>query len=232
MKAVDRPFASTSTTVDPQAETLRLFQEHGAALYRFCRSVLRHTGDAEDVVQETFLKLLHHLQHDGDTRNLKSWLFTVAANGCRDRTRWRLRWLPWKPSVTTGRLTDRRWSAEADTQVARKAFRALAPRDRLLIAPSAGTFIQGHCSRVRDPRAVGWPSAGASLGQVEETMRCLTDIEVQAVVDGEASDECARMRTPARRVARESMSGGPDGNDASLIDADGCRHGTPSRALA
>ena len=67
MKAVDAPLASTSTAVDPQAETLRLFQEHGTALFRFCRSVLRDTGDAEDVVQETFLKLLNHLQHGGDT---------------------------------------------------------------------------------------------------------------------------------------------------------------------
>ena len=89
MKTVEASVAPTSTTVDPQAETLRLFQEHGTALYRFCRSVLRDTGDTEDVVQETFLKLLHHLQHDGDRRNLKSWLFTVAANACRDRTRWR-----------------------------------------------------------------------------------------------------------------------------------------------
>jgi RNA polymerase sigma-70 factor (ECF subfamily) len=148
MKAVDRPFASpatptcptpatTSTTVDPQAETLRLFQEHGAALYRFCRSVLRLTSDAEDVVQETFLKLLHHLQHDGDTRNLKSWLFTVAANGCRDRTRWRLRWLPWNAERDDRPVDpiDDEVHLKADTtRVARKAFRALAPRDRLLLS--------------------------------------------------------------------------------------------------
>jgi len=148
MKAVDRPFASpatptsttpatTSTTVDPQAETLRLFQEHGAALYRFCRSVLRHTGDAEDVVQETFLKLLHHLQHNGDTRNLKSWLFTVAANGCRDRTRWRLRWLPWtaERDHRTVDPVDEEVRLKPDTTgVARKAFRALSPRDRLLLS--------------------------------------------------------------------------------------------------
>jgi len=136
MKAVDRPFASTSTPVDPQAETLRLFQEHSAALYRFCRSVLRHTGDAEDVVQETFLKLLHHLQHDGDTRNLKSWLFTVAANSCRDRTRWRLRWLPWnaeRDDRPVDPIDEVRLQPDATT-VARKAFRALAPRDRLLLS--------------------------------------------------------------------------------------------------
>jgi RNA polymerase sigma-70 factor (ECF subfamily) len=148
MKAVDRPFASpatptcttpatTSTTVDPQAETLRLFQEHGAALYRFCRSVLRHTGDAEDVVQETFLKLLHHLQHDGDTGNLKSWLFTVAANGCRDRTRWRMRWLPWtaeRDHRTVDPVDEEVRRKPDTTTVARKAFRALAPRDRLLLS--------------------------------------------------------------------------------------------------
>jgi RNA polymerase sigma-70 factor, ECF subfamily len=136
MKAVDRPLASTTTTVDSQAETLRLFQEHGAALYRFCRSVLRHAGDAEDVVQETFLTLLDHLQRGGDARNLKSWLFTVAANACRDRTRWRLRWLPWNAERDERTVEP---SAEArlkpdTTQIARKAFRALAPRDRLLLS--------------------------------------------------------------------------------------------------
>jgi len=35
MKAVDASPASTSMPVDPQAETLRLFQEHGTALFRF-----------------------------------------------------------------------------------------------------------------------------------------------------------------------------------------------------
>jgi len=143
MNAVERPLASTTTTVDPQAETLRLFQEHGTALYRFCRSVLRHTGDAEDVVQETFLKLLRHLQHDGDARNLKSWLFTVAANGCRDRTRWRLRWLPWTAERDDRTVDPIEVGLKPDTTEAaraRKAFRALAPRDRLLLSLRAQGF--------------------------------------------------------------------------------------------
>jgi RNA polymerase sigma factor (sigma-70 family) len=143
MNAVERPLVSTTTTVDPQAETLRLFQEHGTALYRFCRSVLRHTGDAEDVVQETFLKLLHHLQHDGDARNLKSWLFSVAANGCRDRTRWRLRWLPWtaeRDDRTVDPIEVRLTPDTTEADRARKAFRALAPRDRLLLSLRAQGF--------------------------------------------------------------------------------------------
>jgi RNA polymerase sigma-70 factor (ECF subfamily) len=137
MKTADASDSSSSAAVDPQAETLRLFQEHGAPLYRFCRGALHHTGDAEDVVQETFLKLLDHLQHGGDRRNLKSWLFTVAANGCRDRTRWRLRWLPWnaeRDDRTVDPIEVRLKPDTTEADRARSAFRALAARDRLLLS--------------------------------------------------------------------------------------------------
>ena len=132
MHTLDRAVSSDVPAADPQAEVLRLFHEHGSAIYRFCRSTLRNESDAEDVLQETFLKLLQHLTSKGDRTNLRSWLFTVAANACRDRGRWRARWLP--------------WSAEADDRVAptaeehddfeqaRAAMRTLAPRDRMLLS--------------------------------------------------------------------------------------------------
>src|SRR5215471_4702415 len=78
-----------------QQEAMGLFAEHGAALYRFCLFTLRQRQDAEDVVQDTFLKLLLHLERGAERATVRSWLFTVAANGCRDRYRVRLRWLPW-----------------------------------------------------------------------------------------------------------------------------------------
>jgi RNA polymerase sigma-70 factor (ECF subfamily) len=136
------PPSSTRSVVDPQDETLRLFQEHGTSLYRFCRSVLKDGSDAEDVVQDTFLKLLHHLQHGGDQRNVKSWLFTVAANACRDRMRWRVRWLPWLAerddrTVEPIDVDVQPKPDNTDVGLARKAFRQLAPRDRLLLALKA-----------------------------------------------------------------------------------------------
>jgi RNA polymerase sigma-70 factor (ECF subfamily) len=140
MKTADASISSSSAAVDPKAETLRLFQEHGTALYRFCRGVLHYADDAEDVVQETFLKLLDHLQHGGDRRNLKSWLFTVAANACRDRTRWRLRWLPWnaeRDDRTVEPIEVRLKTDTTEADRARKAFRVLAPRDRLLLSLKA-----------------------------------------------------------------------------------------------
>ena len=75
-----------------------LFQEHGTAVYRFASVLVRHHQDAEDVVQETFLKLLRHLDAGGDETNLRGWLFTVAAHAARDRQRGRARWVPWLPA--------------------------------------------------------------------------------------------------------------------------------------
>jgi RNA polymerase sigma factor (sigma-70 family) len=130
------PDATRSDPDSPQQEAMRLFAEHGAGLYRFCLFTLRHHQDAEDVVQDTFIKLLEHLEHHADRASIRSWLFTVAANACRDRFRRRLRWLPWSLDA------DRRVSAD-DQELAHaqdeqraalyQAARTLKPRDRLLL---------------------------------------------------------------------------------------------------
>ena len=40
---------------------------------------------AEDIVQESFLKLYEHLQRDGDQSNLRAWLYRVVHNLARNR---------------------------------------------------------------------------------------------------------------------------------------------------
>ena len=128
----DAPDLGEAVPADGQAEVLRLFAAHGSPLYRFCRFTLGRTDEAEDVVQDTFLKLLQHLHAGGNRSNLKSWLFTVAANACRDRMRGRFRWLPWRVDLDT-RVVEP--SDEApDLRLHRAAARSLAPRDRLLLS--------------------------------------------------------------------------------------------------
>ena len=127
-----KEIATPEPAIDPAAEVQRLFDEHGAALYRFARSVLMNTADAEDIVQDTFLKLQRHLQAGGDRSNLRAWLFAVAANACRDRSRWRLRWLPWRAELDTRSVEPE--DEAPDRRRARASFVALAPRDRLLLS--------------------------------------------------------------------------------------------------
>jgi len=134
-----------------------LFQEHGTAVYRFAVVLVRQQQDAEDVVQETFLKLLRHLDAGGDTTNLRGWLFTVAAHAARDRQRRRARWVPWLPAhdgqVPPPVLPDE----DGRLKSARDALQRLPERDRLLLALRAqGLSYRDIASAARiRPASVG-----------------------------------------------------------------------------
>jgi RNA polymerase sigma-70 factor (ECF subfamily) len=119
---------------DFRQSVLALFEEHGAAVYRFALAVLRRREDAEDVVQDTFVKLLHHARSGGDATNLRGWLFTVAANGCRDRMRRRWRWIPWRTEDDFAVGPPTLHDEDGRVAAARNALLRLAPRDRLLVA--------------------------------------------------------------------------------------------------
>jgi RNA polymerase sigma-70 factor (ECF subfamily) len=136
MRTIEFSSRAEPAVTDPSDDVLRLFREQGAALYRFCRVNTGRADEAEDVVQDTFLKLLEHLRRGGDRSNLRGWLFTVAGNGCRDRRRWRIRLLPWQADLDTRAVEPA--GDTRDLRHARAAMRGLSPRDRLLISLRAG----------------------------------------------------------------------------------------------
>ena len=65
----------------------------GAAVYRLAMVYLGRHADAEDVTQETFLRLLYRSPTFADEAHQKRWLLQVTANLCRDQLRgfWRKR---------------------------------------------------------------------------------------------------------------------------------------------
>jgi RNA polymerase sigma-70 factor, ECF subfamily len=163
MMVFDREASAEPHRSEPQDEVLRLYANQATALYRFCRSLVRTREEAEDVVQETFLKLLRHLQGDGDRRNLRAWLFTVAANGCRDRIRGRWRWVPWTaesdartvtPLAQSGDPEERRQAVPEDQAPARRALATLGPRDRLLLSLRAQGLSYADIARAAGIRPV------------------------------------------------------------------------------
>jgi RNA polymerase sigma-70 factor (ECF subfamily) len=54
------------------------------SLYRYLRSLGLAPDEAEDVLQETFLRLAGHLKQGRSDDNLRSWLFQVAHNLAMD----------------------------------------------------------------------------------------------------------------------------------------------------
>ena len=49
-------------------------------LYRFCLSLTCNSAEAEEIVQETFLRALQHSGRLSDDANLEAWLFRIARN--------------------------------------------------------------------------------------------------------------------------------------------------------
>src|SRR5918995_831862 len=56
------------------------YERHHQALYRYCRSILRHEEDAQDALQSTFARAFAALQDERRDFELKPWLFRIAHN--------------------------------------------------------------------------------------------------------------------------------------------------------
>ena len=68
-----------------------LYREHGRRLFAYALGMLGQPADAEDVVQDAFLRLAGHLRAGGEDTNLHGWLYRVATNLGRDVQRARRR---------------------------------------------------------------------------------------------------------------------------------------------
>src|SRR5262249_28589215 len=72
--------ARPAAAVPAEQEVMRLFDACAPALLRYVASFGLQRDEAEDVVQDVFLSLFHHLQRGRSRHHLKGWLFRVAHN--------------------------------------------------------------------------------------------------------------------------------------------------------
>ena len=74
---------SSAETTSPMTVTEKvkaLFEQLRLPVFRYLRRRTRDPGKAEDLTQETFLRLFQHLSENRPLDNPKAWLFTVANN--------------------------------------------------------------------------------------------------------------------------------------------------------
>lgn len=85
------------TSEQPADYMEQMLGRYGNMLYRLCLITLGNESDAEDAVQETFLKLLQKAPEFANPDHEKAWLITVASNKCKDILRFRTRHPLWEP---------------------------------------------------------------------------------------------------------------------------------------
>lgn len=74
-------------------EITELYQRHVDTVYRVCYSYMKNRADTEDMVQDTFIKLISSGVCFQSTEHEKAWLIVTASNLCKNALRhwWRRR---------------------------------------------------------------------------------------------------------------------------------------------
>jgi RNA polymerase sigma-70 factor (ECF subfamily) len=71
---------------DPDAFS-QLFESHSDKVYRLAVGLLENEGEAEEVVQDAFMRLFERLEQFEGRSKLSTWLYRVTYNLCQDRLR-------------------------------------------------------------------------------------------------------------------------------------------------
>ena len=67
----------------------QLMARHGQPLTLYLVRLLRSQAEAEDLAQETFVRVYQHRDRFRPEAKFSTWLYTIATNLVRDRLRWR-----------------------------------------------------------------------------------------------------------------------------------------------
>src|SRR3954470_12247966 len=97
------------TTALPQVDTAAfatVYQRHHQALYRYCRSILRHEEDAQDALQSTMTRAFAALEGPDRELEWRPWLFRIAHNEAVSILRRRRATFELKDAPAAGDLED------------------------------------------------------------------------------------------------------------------------------
>ena len=64
-----------------------LYEEYGRYIYHLCLKLTRNKEEAEDVMQDVWVKVVRYSTRMADVDHMKAWLTTICMNTFRDRYR-------------------------------------------------------------------------------------------------------------------------------------------------
>ena len=148
-----------------------LMERHATPVFHFLCRMLGSEDDANDLAQETFVRVYRSRDRFKQDANFSTWLFTIAANLARNHLRWRAR----HPNV----------SLDAESPETERSLGDALPA--LGDAPSAGLESDERAAAVR-----------AAVAKLPDEMRetvVLVEWEEKRVADA-----AAILNVPARTI--------------------------------
>lgn len=165
---------------------MRAWHQHEAELRGWMRRRLRSPADAEDALQDLFLKALRHREKFCELINARAWLFEVARNYLADRLRLSRDMVELPEDLAAPRVESA--SVESLAGCLPRVLSELAPEDREAITlcdldgmrqeeyarlkglslPGAKSRVQRARKRLRERMMKGCRVSLDSLGQVSD----------------------------------------------------------------
>lgn len=72
------------TKLREEKDIIRIYERHVDMVYRICFSYLKNTVDTEDMVQNTFIKIMEKSIIFENAEHEKAWLIVTASNLCKN----------------------------------------------------------------------------------------------------------------------------------------------------
>lgn len=179
---------SDSERAEFEADTL----EHLDALYANALRLTRSQAEAEDLVQETYLKAYRFYERFERGTHVKAWLFRIQFNAFVNRYR--------RGNKERDVLAGMRRQPEADTAIGRGALRALVDPESEALRPALARELQ---------------AAVDTLPEDQQTVLVLSDVEglsykeIASAVGCPIGTVMSRLHR-ARRALRDHLLGQAD----------------------
>ena len=186
-------------------EAFRVLMDRWAApLLRYCRSYLSNEDEAEDAVQEAFLRAIRSAGTYRATHTFSTWLYTIARNICLDRIKIRGRRAELRTErdteVAEATMSEPPEAADADLEAAltpewvERALEVLTDREMETIRL---TFFAGWTSRqIADLQGCSRATVRARRFQALEKMRTRLERDGIELPAGMETTEAKEDRDP------------------------------------
>jgi RNA polymerase sigma-70 factor (ECF subfamily) len=123
----DRALVARFLGARDEASFRTLYRRHTPALYGLALRLLAHRGDdAEDVIQDVWIRAAEHLDRFRWEAALRTWLSSIVVNCCRERLR-----------------TDWRWVREDETALDARVETVMAPELTVDVERAIGKLSPG-----------------------------------------------------------------------------------------
>ena len=172
--------AASSSTLSERVHSL--FEQLRLPVFRYVMRKTRDSGRAEEITQETFLRLFRYLREERSVDNPKAWLFTVANNLAIDASRGESH-IQDLDEATWNRIEDKRLNAADPEKLTLQRERL----ERLRLVVLNLTALQRECLHLR--------AEGLRYREIAELM----NISVSTVADA--------VRRATLRLSREFEPG-------------------------